>query len=129
MAYDWQHKWGTLRQIFPSYSINIILLADFSQLRISQLFPPPPPQKWPYLHESCAHGIIHLIKKNWWQDSPPHLPQGLCPWAPHALGLKTLASLVSVNGIFCNNRFHIFRRQSQVTVKHCKIQTRPYLKN
>ena len=26
--------------------------------------------------------------------APPHLPQGLCPWTPHAFGLKTPASQV-----------------------------------
>ena len=36
------------------------------------------------------------------------VPPELRPWNPHALGLGTLASLVSVNSIFRNNLFSVF---------------------
>ena len=40
--------------------------------------------------------------KNWWRASPPTLPE-LRPWTPHFFGLRTLTSLVSVNGLFRKN--------------------------
>ena len=40
--------------------------------------------------------------------SGPHPPLGLRPWSSHTLRLRTLASLISVNGIFRKNVFQIF---------------------
>ena len=41
--------------------------------------------------------FIHLTKKHyWWGFGPPHPPPGMRSLAPHAFGLGTLVSLVSV---------------------------------
>ena len=51
---------------------------------------------WPLLKKN-VYEFIHLAKKKkGGGHCPLHTPSGLRPWTPDALGLRTLASLVSV---------------------------------
>ena len=58
---------------------------------------------------------IKMVEMKW-----PAPPTVLHPWIPQAFGLRILASLVSVNDIFCKNLFQIFSQKSltQFTIEY-----------
>ena len=66
------------------------------------------------MKKKIVHEFIYLVKKNGGELCLPHPPSGLRPWTPHALGWRTLASLVGVNGMFAKISYRFFRTKKKL---------------
>ena len=83
-------------------SISTLVLANrFSTFPISHVNM----NTFEILKKKCVHEFIHLAIKQIGGRLCPSA--ALRPWTPHGFGLRILASLASVNGIFRKNLFSL----------------------